>query len=167
MKPSPNPSDFDACATAHRRILLGICHGFATRDDRDDLLQEMLLALWHALPGFAGEAALSTFVYRVALNTALAWKRRLPRPSQPLEGIEPVDPAAGPAAALALEQRDQALQGALHRLAPIDRALILLQLDGLSYRDMADVLGLSESNVGARLTRARQRLATFVRGDLP
>jgi len=158
--------DFSACADRHRRILLGIAHGFAQGADRDDLLQEMLLALWHALPGFAGEAALSTFIYRVALNTALGWKRSLRAGTVGLDAIaEPQDPAAGPPTVLALEQRDHALQQALRRLSPLDRSLLLLQLDGLPYRDIADVLGLSESNVGSRLTRARQRLATLIEGD--
>ena len=69
---------FHQCVERCRGILLRIVGDFARGTDRDDLLQDMMMALWHALPDFAGRAAESTFVYRVALNTALAWHRRQP-----------------------------------------------------------------------------------------
>ncbi len=138
---------------------------FARGADRDDLLQDMMMALWHALPDFAGRAAESTFVYRVALNTALAWHRRQPLAAMPLEGgDEPTDPGAPPLEHLLESERSGALQAAMQQLPAIDRALLRLYLDEQSYRDIGQILGLTESNVGARLSRVRRRLSRKLEG---
>lgn len=156
---------FHQCVQRCRGILLRISGDFARAVDRDDLLQEMMMALWHALPKFAGRSTESTFVYRVALNTALAWHRGLPAASMPLDEIADL---AG-ADTLPLEhileaERSGALESAIHQLQAIDRALLRLYLDGQPYRAIGDILGLTESNVGARLSRARQRLARILKG---
>lgn len=159
MSPAPR-QELERCATQHRRILLRIARSFAAGADRDDLLQEVLVALWHALPGFAGRAAESTFVYRIALNTALSFRRGQPRGETALDALpEPADTGGEPPALVELAQREQAFEEALAALGRIDRSIVLMQLDGLAYRDIGEVLGMNESAVGARLTRARRRLA--------
>lgn len=162
-QPNARDTAFADCAKRHRGILLGIARGFVGGDERDDLLQEMLLALWHALPTFQARAAESTFVYRVALNTALAWSRRRPPQLRAIdEADEPIAADSGPPELLLDAERSDALLAAIARLATLDRALVLLHLDGLSYRGIGEVLGLSETNVGARLSRARRQLSTLL-----
>ena len=146
----------------HRPLLQKLVRGFATEADRDDLMQEIVIALWHALPHFRGDAALSTFLYRVALNTALAWKRRL----RQIPTIDDADAAAdaacdrpGPLQQLDAEHQRAMLESGIARLAAIDRALLILHREDVAYAEIADVLGISVSNVGARLTRIRQKLA--------
>lgn len=145
----------------HRGILVRISTGFAAPADRDDLIQEMMVALWHAIPHFRGDARPSTFIYRVAQNTALVWRRRFnARP--PHDELDVDMPAAGPPPPdeqLDLASRDERLYRAIGSLRDIDRSLVLMHLDGLSYREMAEVTGLGESNVGVRLNRARKQLA--------
>lgn len=150
---------FRQWADRHRGILVHVARGFADNADRDDLLQDMLLAIWHAIPAFRGDASPSTFIYRVAQNTALTWQRRQRRHPAGEEFDEAAH-AAPPFSPKA--ERTEALYRAIRQLPELDRSLVLLYLDGKPYREMADILGLSESNVGVRLNRLRSRLADDV-----
>lgn len=120
--------------------------------------------LWTHLPGYRGEAQLSTWVYRVAVNTALLFKRR--------EQRHPAGPAAAalaerlPAYSGEEARTQQALLDQLHQCIGLlpgpDRLLVSLLLEDASYQQIADVLGLSVSNVGVRLNRLKKKLATCV-----
>ncbi|GMU44922.1 MAG: RNA polymerase sigma factor [Xanthomonadales bacterium] len=115
-----------------------------------DLLQEMHLQLWRGFRGFEGRSGAATWVYRVALNTALSHRRR-PRPQQQtLDGL----PEAGDAGAAHGEL--QVLETFLAELDPLQRALLLLDLEGLDREQVAEVLGLSVNAVAIRMTRLRQ-----------
>ena len=125
--------------------------------DRDDLFQEILIALWQAAPQFQDRARLSTYVYRVALNCALNWQRSRRRYRQKLELFAAQPAEAGPAPAD--DPRLRWLYARIHELPPVDRSLILLSLDRLGYDAIAEITGLSTANVGVRLHRIKQRLA--------
>lgn len=151
---------FRLWVSEHERILLHVASGFADGADRDDLLQEILLGLWQALPAFRGDAKPATFIYRVAQNVALTrWRRNARQPvPQSLDDI-----AAEPAAPEpARYERSEQLYAAIRRLPATDSALLLMHLDDCSYRVIADALGISESNVGVRLTRLRHRLSRMM-----
>ena len=138
-----------------------------TAEECEDLAQEILLQLWRSVPQFQGRASASTWVYRVALNTALSWHRKEGRRrarQQPL--LEPEDlPTVGLDSAEQLQQREvvQQLYSAIHQLPKADAALVLLYLEDLSYREIAEVLGISESNVGVKLNRARKALGELMK----
>lgn len=142
----------------HRGIVVKVARSFtATTEDRDDLIQEILLRVWASVDTFRGDAKPSTFIYRIALNRAMTWRRDESKHrdrKRPLLEIDDVDQSAGPESAAQLDFLYQQLR----TLNEIDRALLLLSLDGFSYRDMADITDLTETNVGARLTRARTKL---------
>lgn len=144
----------------HAAILYRVSAAFAVGADRDDLMQELLVALWQAIPAFRGDAQPSTFIYRVSHNAALSWKRSERRRDARQDG-----PAAleGIASAATADDADRELlervYARIRELPELDRSLILLSLDGLSYREMAEIHGLSESNVGVRLSRSKARLA--------
>lgn len=149
----------------HGPIVLKVARAYTrTAADCQDLAQDILLQLWQSSPRFRGEAGEATWVYRVALNTALGWhrKERRRRARQ-----QPLLDAEAPEGGWDLAQREavERLYAAIRRLPPPDVALVLLYLDDLSYRQMADVLGTSESNVGVRLTRARKALAELLKED--
>ena len=130
--------------------------------DRDDLLQEIAMALWQALPKFRGECSERTFLFRIAHNRCLAHLSKR-RPVVPLdEEADPADPAPGPDVKLSQDQQGQRLMQAIRDLPIIYRQVIVLTLEGLAYRDIAHVLGIGESNVGVRLNRARQLLRTLL-----
>ncbi|QDT72742.1 RNA polymerase sigma factor [Lacipirellula limnantheis] len=140
-----------------------------TGDECQDLAQEILLQAWRSAPSFAGKATAATWFYRVALHTAMNWKRKDgPRRTrqQPLLDVQVV-PADGACSTEQVQQREtvEQLYRAIHQLPKADAALVLLYLDELSYREMADVLGISESNVGVKLNRAKKALSALMNGE--
>ena len=147
----------------HGGIVHHIARGFAQPADQEDLVQEILLAIWHALPGFRGDASPATYIYRVAQNTAMTWRRSVRFQALDNELDEQQHAAPSPDEK---PQRTEALYAGIRNLPEADRNLLLLQLDELSYREISDVTGLSESNVGARLTRIRNRLATIMKESM-
>lgn len=160
MSPAPdlklNERDtFAAWMADHRKIIVKIVRGFTTNPpDSEDLTQEITLAVWRSIPSFRGDSKPSTWIWRIALNQAISWKR-----GAQATHVD-IDIVAEPAAS---ERADDGvlidrIYGAIRTLHPIDRSLIMLSLDGYSYAEMADLTGLTETNVGARLSRARTRL---------
>ena len=126
--------------------------------------KNILLQLWISTRAYAGQARASTWVYRVALNTALSWRRGATRRERRLEpGADvaaAVAPAASPAEAAGDRELLEKLYAAIHAMPEFDRALVLLSLDGLAYREIAEV---TENHVGVALTRARHRLANLMK----
>lgn len=155
--------DFADWLAPHLPMLHRTARAFADPADQHDLLQEMSLALWKARPRFRAESAAGTFIYRVAHNAALTWRRGETR--RRLRGVA-VEAELTKREAGTDPQGDllERLYAAIRQLPPVDRSLILLSLDGLPYAGIASLHGLSETNVGARLTRIRQRLASLVEG---
>jgi len=140
-----------------------------TGEECQDLAQEILLQAWRSLPNFEGKASAATWFYRVALQTAMNWHRKdKPRRSrqQPLLEVQVLAPEGFDCAEQA-QQRDtvEQLYKAIHQLPKTDAALVLLYLDELSYREMAEVLGISESNVGVKLNRAKKVLGELMKGE--
>jgi RNA polymerase sigma-70 factor (ECF subfamily) len=127
--------------------------------DCDDLLQEIAMALWRALPSFRGECSERTFVFRIAHNRCITHlsKRRVNVSLDEAE-IDVEDPSANAEAELAEEQERQRLLAAIRDLPAMHREVLVLALEGMGYREIGDVVGISESNVGVRLNRARERL---------
>ena len=143
----------------HQGILFKVVHAYAfTVADREDLFQEIALQVWCSVDAFRGESAVATWLYRVALNTAIAWNRKEKRHQH---GKEPIE-AADALLETALPGRDPRLDWIYAQIAQLDeveRSLALLMLDGFSYRDISRILGLSESNVGVKINRMKASLA--------
>jgi RNA polymerase sigma-70 factor (ECF subfamily) len=143
----------------HRGIIVKIVRSFTQRTaDAEDLTQEIELALWRSIPSFRSEAKASTWIWRIALNRAISWQRSADNDHLDLDRV------AEPAAA---ERAEQAvlldrIYEAIRSLRPIDRSLIVLSLEGHSYAEIAEIVGLTETNVGARLSRTRRRLADLL-----
>jgi len=138
-----------------------------TAEEREDLAQEILLQLWRSLPHFQRRASACTWVYRVALNTALTWHRKEGRRrarQRPL--LEPEDlPVTGLDSSEQLHQHEvvEQLYAAIRQLPKAEAALVLLYLEDLSYREIAEVLGISENNVGVKLNRAKKALGELMK----
>lgn len=140
-----------------------------TSDECQDLAQEILLQAWRSLPKFERTASAATWFYRVALHTAMNWhrkdKRRRSR-QQPLLEVQTVTTEGLDSGEQAQHQETvEQLYKAINQLPKADAALVLLYLDELSYREMAEVLGISESNVGVKLNRAKKALSALMNGE--
>jgi RNA polymerase sigma factor (sigma-70 family) len=160
------PSPFDRVLAEHGAALARLASSYTrTAADRDDLLQEIAIALWRAWPKFRGECSERTFLFRVAHNRAISHvcRRRVPA-SVSEEDVVLRDPHPGVDVALVQAERRERLLDAVRRLPLGHREVVTLTLEGLDYGEIATVLGISESNVGVRLTRARQQLRVYLEG---
>ncbi|MGV3773697.1 MAG: RNA polymerase sigma factor [Verrucomicrobiales bacterium] len=158
---------FDQWVMAHRGILHRVANGFASGNDQHDLMQELLLAVWKSIPAFRQGAQPSTYIYRVSHNAAMTWQRKQKTYRRKVDDFEAaVAPDEFMSAAASNEGDPEILERIyqeIRKLSPVDRSLILLSLDGVSYREMASIHGLSESNVGARINRAKEKLSTALK----
>lgn len=149
---------FAAWMEAHKAILFKVARAYgATHADREDLFQQIALQVWNSVEAFRGDAAVTTWIYQVALNTALAWNRKERKHGR---GRQDLEAATGLLTAPA--GRNPRLEWIYQQIAELDevsRSLALLMLDGFSYREMSQILGLSESNVGVKINRIKAVLA--------
>jgi len=135
---------------------------------REDLLQEIAMALWTALPRFRGDSSERTWVYRVAHNTAISFaasrRRRQDREQTNDTAREPSSAAPQEGAAIDRQRRDL-LWAAVQALPIAERQIIVLHLEGLSASEIQAITGVSAGAVATRLTRIRQKLAARFRGE--
>ena len=139
----------------HRGLIFKVVRVY-TVADHDDLFQEIIIQVWHSIPVFRQEASVTTWLYRIALNTAIKWTKR----EKKYAGAETLDNIQH----LLEENRTQIddrltwLYGEIYRLDEIDRSVTLLLLEGFSYKEMSAMLGISESNVGVKINRIKKQL---------
>lgn len=142
----------------HKGLIFKIIRAYGdTAEDQEDLFQEIVLQVWRSIPAFRHESAPVTWIYRIALNTAISWIRK-EKKHRRLSGDMESSPEILTPADIPDDGRLKWLYTVIHQLDEIDRSLILLQLDGFSYREMASILGISESNVGVKINRIKQQL---------
>jgi len=151
---------FVALLQSHQKILYKIVNGYCRQPaDRDDLLQEIVIAGWQSFARFDERVRFSTWLYRVAMNVAISFYRRERRRQQhhvPLPAT--LDFAAADRAMAAAPDELQRLYAAIRELPDLDRALVLLYLDEQSHDEIALALGLTVTNVSTRLSRIKQKL---------
>jgi len=159
MDAADRNTQFRELLERHRGIVFKVANAYC-RDphDRADLAQEIATQLWRAFPRYDGERTFSTWMYRVALNVAISFRRSGGRHEQHLV---PFDAQLHDVAANGTDESDErvrALYRCIDALDPLNRALLLLYLEERSYREIADILGLSETNVATKLGRLKQRI---------
>lgn len=161
-------TEFVQMIRAHAGLLNKVCRLYGNDDeDRKDLYQEIVLQLWRAFPRFRQEAQRSTWMYRIALNTAISlFRRQAHQPTREAFGDELLNVAQG-SVPPEVEERLGQLYRAVERLSPVEKALIVLYLEDNSYEEMAAVLGISPSNVGVKLNRIKTKLKTLVQFTNP
>jgi RNA polymerase sigma-70 factor, ECF subfamily len=142
----------------HKAVLFKIIRAYAFTDaDRDDLFQEISIQVWHSIPTFRQESSVTTWLYRIALNTAIKWTKKERKHST---AKEPLDTAQHilQETKVPIDERLAWLYNEISRLDEIDRSIALLLLEGFSYREMAGIAGISESNIGVRINRIKKHL---------
>jgi RNA polymerase sigma factor (sigma-70 family) len=162
---------FERILGEHGAAISRMAYGYeAVAGIREELVQEIALAIWQALPHFRGECSERTFVFRIAHNRGLThvWRRRPPQQSlEELEEIdEPVDPKPHPEEQLAQLNQRARLMSAVQSLPMTHRQMIVLMLEGFSYAEIGEVLGITENNVAVRLSRARKALKHAMGGSI-
>ncbi|MEZ4875888.1 MAG: RNA polymerase sigma factor [Flavobacteriaceae bacterium] len=147
----------------HQNIVHKICRLYTNdSDSHNDLFQEITIQLWKAFPKFRGDAKFSTWMYRVALNTAITLYRKNKRKvaTQDYEGVsfkitsEEYDPL--------VEEQLKLMYNAVKTLSDIDKALVFLYLENKNYKEIADTLGISEVNARVKMNRIKEKLRTIL-----
>ena len=133
-----------------------LCYSYlSSPSEVDDLFQEIMTNVWKSLPNFRGEAKLSTWVYRISVNTALIYQRRR-RPSEELPDMP--DHRVSTERDLERQEQLQALHRAIAQLGDQDRLIVSLLLEGLDYKEIAEVTGITVNYVGVKISRIKQAL---------
>ncbi len=158
MKTSEQQEIFNNWLENHRGVLFKIVRAYAcSATQQDDLFQEIAIQLWKSVPKFRGKCKESTWIYRVALFSATTWKRNDAKHRKGRQEFEETkhalvqSPTAG-------NSRLDWLYEQIHRFDEPDRSITLLMLDRYSYREIAEIVGLSSNAVGVRINRIKNRL---------
>lgn len=148
---------FDQWMKKYQALFFKFVRAYAfTVADREDLFQEIALQVWRSIPNFREDSAVITWLYRVSMNTAIAWNRKEKKHRDGKESLEASLPVLKELPAE--DNRLDWLYEEITRLNEIDRAICLLMLDGFTYKEMATLLGISESNVGVKINRIKKNL---------
>lgn len=141
----------------HKALIFKIVRSYAfTTPDRDDLFQEIIIQVWKSIPTFRHACAVTTWLYRISLNTSISWskKERRNQSNASLESVQHVLQEN----VVSVDERLAWLYNEIAQLDEIDRSVALLMLDGFSYKEMAGILGITESNVGVKINRVKKKL---------
>lgn len=144
---------FMAVIEEHRRIIFKVSYLYALdQDDVNDLYQDIILNLWKSFSQFKGECNISTWIYRISLNTSISRIRK-----KPAAKAVPLTEAM----LIPTDQQSDLMSdvyGLIARLGELDRALILLWLEDRPYDEIADIMGISKGNVAVKLNRVKNKL---------
>jgi RNA polymerase sigma-70 factor (ECF subfamily) len=124
---------------------------------RNDLFQEIVLQLWKSFPSFRGESKITTWMYRIALNTAISGLRKQSRRVK-TEDLRELHLNITDVGDVNLEDDFQKLQWAIRQLPEIERAMIMMALEEISYEEIAETIGITQNNVRVRMNRIREKL---------
>ena len=149
--------EFLTMIEAQKRTVYKVCYIYANdQDDLNDLYQETVLNLWKSFPRYRGDSTLNTWVYRIAMNTCITFLRRSNARPQ-------IVPMTANVASMAAEDNEMAgqlreLYRLISQLGKLERALILLWLEERSYEEIANILGITKTNVAVKLNRTKEKL---------
>lgn len=142
---------------SHQGLVKKICNIYGEDpDDKQDLFQEILLQAWKSASNFKGESTFSTWLYRVSINTALAWQKQIKKRWAFAQESKAHPVAFAPDDGQ--EEHYAAMHRAIEKLGKIDKALVALYLEDLDYKTIGEILGISANNVAVKLTRIRATL---------
>lgn len=147
--------EFAKMVKAHKSTIYTVCYMFSNNEEEvADLFQEVLIRVWRGLPSFNGQSDVKTWIYRIALNTCISIDRKKKRHSKTelsmsINLFEDKDKET---------EQVNILHNRINRLLPLDRAIVLLWLENISYDEIGAIIGISAKNVSVRLVRIREQL---------
>jgi RNA polymerase sigma-70 factor (ECF subfamily) len=150
----------------HQGIIYKVCRVYSKQaEDWDDMYQEIALQAWKSFSTFRGEARFSTWLYRVALNTAITQFRRSKKTAVIPEATEQLTtPASEPDPK---EEKLQAMYRAIAELSGVDKAIVLLFLDDYPYEDIGQMMGITPNHVAVKMSRIKTKLQSLTQQSLP
>ncbi|WP_258097279.1 RNA polymerase sigma factor [Marinoscillum pacificum] len=141
----------------HKGLFFKVVRAYAhNEEDRDDLFQEITLQVWRSIPNFRGESAETTWIYRIAFNTAIRWHSKERKHQEGRQSME-----SAPVLEAQSKHQDERLTWLyeqIGKLSEVEKSLCLLLLDGFSYKEMSNIVGISESNVAVKIHRIKKYL---------
>jgi RNA polymerase sigma-70 factor (ECF subfamily) len=145
-------------------IVHRVCHTYFFRDatEREDVFQDIMYQLWKSYPQFKGESKFSTWMHKVALNTAITHVRRSTRKPQSAELTESIAHTPDMNEHMHREEEVRRLYEAIDTLMDIDKAIILLHLEDQDYDEIASITGLTRTNISVRLVRIKRALKDYL-----
>jgi len=141
----------------YKALIFKVVRAYAfTAMDQDDLFQEIIIQVWKSIPRFRQESAVTTWLYRISLNTGIKWTRKERRhsPATSLDNAQHILQENS----VQIDEKLEWLYKEIQQLDKIDRSITLLMLDNFSYKEMAIILGITESNVGVKINRIKKHL---------
>ncbi|MFC3199552.1 RNA polymerase sigma factor [Parapedobacter deserti] len=149
-------NDFLGLISANERLIYKVCRVYESDADiRQDMFQEIVLQAWSAYPRYRRAAAFSTWLYRIALNTAITFQRKTKR--NMVTNVAEL-PDVHVVTSDGTHEKYEMMYELIASLPSMEKALVMLYLDDYPYREIADMLGISESNVGTKLARIKDKL---------
>lgn len=143
-------------------LIFKVCNMYCNnREDREDLFQDIILQLWRAYPTFKGDSKVTTWMYRIAINNAITRLRKEKKREKFAELNDEALQVAHTDNNIQDEQIAQ-MHEAIKKLNEVDRAVTMLYMDDCSYKEMSEILGLTEGNIGFKLNRIKARLKSLV-----
>lgn len=156
--------EFAALINKHRGIIYKVCNLYISdNEDKKDLFQEIVLQLWRSFPDFRNESQRSTWMYRVALNTAISNFRKESRKPERLALSEREFEIPDISDLSVQNERIQMLKQAIDKLTEIEKAIIMLYLDDKSYDEIAEIMGITRSNTGVKINRIKSKLELIIK----
>lgn len=158
--------DFLLLVQEHQGIIRKVCHLYGRNDaDRDDLYQEIVIQLWKAFGSFRGDAKISTWMYRIALNTAISNLRKQSRKvALSFPEFIPKDEAETYEEKLK-EEKLQQMYAAIGRLTEVEKAIVMLYLEDKSYDEMEEILGIGNGALRVKMNRIKEKLRSLTKAE--
>ena len=150
---------FELLVRQHKRTIYTVCYMFShNKTEIDDLFQEILIRLWNGFDHYEGRSSAQTWVYRVALNTAINQDKKERHRIETIPLTVDIDPYEDDDPS---SQQIRELYNRISRLDLIDRSLVLLWLEGVSYDEIGAIIGITPNNVGVKLARIKEKLVNM------
>jgi RNA polymerase sigma factor (sigma-70 family) len=158
--------EFEKRISEHKALLYKICYLYAGTDaDRQDLFQEIVIQLWTAYPNYKGNAQFSTWMYRVAINTAITGLRKKKNVIASYGNTGAFEHLSDESTAGIDEERLQQLYKAIEQLNEVEKAIVMLYMEDRPYSEMEDILGISQGNLRVKMNRIKEKLRQLTKNN--
>lgn len=159
MQKQEAEKEFEHLVREHELLLYKICRLYAyTEADRQDLFQDIVIQLWRAYPRFKGASAVTTWLYRVALNTAISGLRKSKRNPDTADLGPALEQLGDNSINHEDEEKLQQMYKAIEQLTEIEKAIVMLYMEDHSYQEMEDILGIGQGNLRVKMNRIKEKL---------